>query len=209
MREKLRRGLVIVVIEVIALLALLVLATLWMANPSGPYEPYTYGGGVVLAFIELYRRHEGGYIKTEGVNRTPAERVRHHEAMRSLFTRHIAQHKAQNLRKDVILRHVNRPDKYPNGGEGTGISPWFKVGLLATYHMGIKVGLGWTALEKVEGGFRRIDRLDGVQDEVNAMLIGEIPYDSIEAMNPDGDEYYYLPHIFCHFAHDKQPYKRL
>ena len=41
------------------------------------------------------------------------------------------------------------------------------------------------------------------------MLTGEIPYDFIESMNVRGDEYYYLPHIFCHFAHRGEPYKRL
>lgn len=41
------------------------------------------------------------------------------------------------------------------------------------------------------------------------MLTGEIPYDFVKTMNVDGDEYYYLPHIFCHFAHKGEPYERL
>jgi hypothetical protein len=28
-------------------------------------------------------------------------------------------------------------------------------------------------------------------------------------MNASGDEYYYLPHIFCHFANRGEPYARL
>lgn len=41
------------------------------------------------------------------------------------------------------------------------------------------------------------------------MLMGEIQYDFIESMNVRGDEYYYLPHIYCHFAHHCEPYQRL
>ena len=99
--------------------------------------------------------------------------------------------------------------RYPNTEPGPGISPWFKVGLIDTYHMGIKVGLGWHGLVKCEGGLRKANYKSGERDEVTAMLTGEIPYDYIETMNPSGDEYYYFPHIFCHFANRGEPYARL
>ena len=44
---------------------------------------------------------------------------------------------------------------------------------------------------------------------VTAYLIGYIPYESIVAVNRDGDEYYGHPHIFCHFEYSGQPYERL
>lgn len=200
---------VIVAIELGALLALLVLAALWTSDPSGPYEPFTYATGLVFLFTEAARRYEGNLFRVEGVNRTPSERVKHHEALRSLFEEHIAEHKAKELRKDVIIRHVNRLDAYPNAESKPGISPWFKVGLIDTYHMGIKVGLGWEGLVECEGRLRKADYKSGESGSVTAMLTGEIPYDFIETMNSTGDEYYYLPHIFCHFANHGEPYARL
>lgn len=200
---------VIVAIELGAFLALLVLAAFWISEPAGPWEPFTYATGLIFVATEAVRRYEGKLFRVEGVERTPSERVKHHEALRVLFEEHIAEHRAKKLRKDVILRHVNRLDSYPNVEPGPGVSPWFKVGLLETYHMGIKVGLGWHGLMVCDGGFRRVDYEADEHGDVKAMLTGEIPYDYIEAMNPNGDEYYYLPHIFCHFANLGEPYARL
>ncbi|MDO8699177.1 MAG: hypothetical protein Q7J75_01925 [Rhodoferax sp.] len=200
---------IIVAIELGAFLALLVLAALWTSDPSGPYEPFTYATGLVFVATEAVRRYEGKLFRVEGVERTPSERVKHHEVLRIQFEEHIAEHKAKNLRKDVILRHVNRIDSYPNAEPGPGISPWFKVGLIDTYHMGIKIGLGWHGLKECDGGLRKADYKSGEKGDVTAMLTGEIPYDYIETMNPRGDEYYYIPHIFCHFANRGEPYARL
>ncbi len=58
-------------------------------------------------------------------------------------------------------------------------------------------------------GYRRVDYKQQETGELTAMLTGEIPYDYIESMNVRGDEYYYLPHIFCHFANRGEPYERL
>lgn len=200
---------IIVAIELGALLAMVVLAVLWTCDPSGPYEPFTYATGLVFLATEGVRQYEGKLFRVEGVERTPSERVKHHEALRVMFEEHIAEHRAKKLRKDVILRHVNRLDSYPNAEPGPGISPWFKVGLIDTYHMGIKVGLGWHGLVECEGGFRKANYKSGEKGEITAMLTGEIPYDYIETMNPKGDEYYYLPHIFSHFANRGEPYARL
>ena len=42
----------------------------------------------------------------------------------------------------MIVRDVDRVDDYPDGDtKGKGISAWFKVELLGTYHRGIEVGL--------------------------------------------------------------------
>lgn len=199
----------IVAIEGGAFLASLVLAALWMQNPSGPFEPFLVGTSLLFIATEAFRRYEGRLFRTEGVERTPVERVRHHDALRTKFKEEIDRCRAENLRKDVILRHVNRLDDYPNVKEGPGISPWFKVGLLDTYHLGIKVGLGLHGLIETTDGYRRADYKRNEKGELTAMLTGEIPYDYIESMNERGDEFYYLPHIFCHFANRGEPYERL
>lgn len=200
---------VIAVLELTAFLASVVLAMLWMRTPSGPYEPYFAATALLFLVTEAFRRYEGKLFRTEGVERTPAERVRHHDDLRERFKEEIARCRAQNLRKDVIIRHVNRMDDYPNADTARGISPWFKAGLLDTYHAGIIVGLGWEGLIKVEGSWRKPNYQAGEKGDLTVMLVGEIPYDFIESMNVDGDEYYYLPHIFCHFANRGEPYQRL
>jgi hypothetical protein len=199
----------IVAAEIAAFLASLVLAALWMSEPSGPYEPYLVAAGLIFVVTEAIRRYEGRLFLVEGVERTPSERVRHHEGLRVQFEEHIAEHRARKLRKGVIIRHVNRLDSYPNVEERAGISPWFKLGLLDTYHLGVKVGLGWYGLKEGPNGLRRVDYKSKEDSDLTAMLIGEIPYGYIESMNPRGDEYYYLPHIFCHFANRGEPYARL
>lgn len=200
---------VVVAIELLAGLATVVLVALWLREPNGPYEPYLAAAGVAFAATEIYRRYEGRLFSTEGVERTPSERVRHHEALRVQFREENDRCRAESLRKDVIIRHVNRLDDYPNVKERPGISPWFKVGLLDTYHKGIVVGLGWHGMIDTPKGSLLADYATGEQSEFNAMLTGEIPYDFIESMNVRGDEYYYLPHIFCHFANRGEPYERL
>ena len=200
---------VIVAVEGGAFLAFLVLAALWMQNPQGPFEPYLVGTSLLFLATEIFRRYEGRLFKTEGVERTPSERVRHHDALRAQFKEEIDRCRAEDLRKDVIIRHVNRLDDYPNVKERPGISPWFKVGLLDTYHLGTKVGLGWHGLIETPSGYLRADYKRDETGNVTAMLTGEIAYDYIESMNERGDEYYYLPHIFCHFANHGEPYERL
>ena len=204
-----KRVLTIVAIEAIAFGMSVVLGTLWIMNPSGSYEPFIVVTGLLFVSTEAYRRYEGRLFRTEGVLRTPSERVRHHDSLRQQFEDEIHRCRREKLRKDVIIRHVNRIDDYPNLQETKGISPWFKVGLLDTYYKGIKVGLGWEGLLESPQGLRKADYKAGERGELNAMLTGEIPYDFIETMNVDGDEYYYLPHIFCHFAHKGEPYERL
>lgn len=115
----------------------------------------------------------------------------------------------QKYRSDVIIRDVKRLDEYyPEAEESKKISSWFRVGILDTYHRGILVGLCVTRLIETTEGIRHPK-----QDEneyFTAFLIGKIPFDSIENVNWEGDEYYNYPHIFCHFEHkNKEPYEEI
>jgi hypothetical protein len=42
---------------------------------------------------------------------------------------------------------------------------------------------------------------------LKVILAGKIPYESIEHVDSDGDEYYYYPHIYCHFENKGEPYE--
>jgi uncharacterized protein YxeA len=204
------RKVLIIITELVAFTASVALGIIWTANPSGSYEPFIVVTGLAFVATELYRRYEGRLFKTEGRFRTPSERVHHHETLRKQFEEEIYRCRGKELRKDVIIRHVNRIDDYPNINEKKkGISPWFRVGLLGAYHKGIKVGLRWGTLTEGECGLRFTNYRAGEAGSVKVILMGEIPYDFIETMNVDGDEYYYFPHIYCHFARNGEPYERL
>jgi hypothetical protein len=118
----------------------------------------------------------------------------------------------KKIGRDVIIRDVKRVDKYPRLDEKEkGISPWFRVGLVGTYHRGILALLDWSTLTRTATGeWRYRSRKDGEEGDIKVALIGYIPYENIEHVDWDGDEYNYKPIIFCHFDAKKgQPYEEI
>jgi hypothetical protein len=112
---------------------------------------------------------------------------------------------------DVIIRDVRRVDEYPDTTKGRGISPWYKCGLMGTYHKGILLGLSWEMLTS-EGAnsWRYTNHQAGESGDLKVILIGYVPYENIEAINWNGDEYYGEPHFYCHFdAKRGEPYEKL
>jgi hypothetical protein len=206
----LKRTTLLAVIEALAFASSVVLGILWARAPSGPYEPFLVIAGLAFGATELFRRYEGKFFRTESKSFTPAELVQHREQLRKILEEEIYRCRREKLRKDVIIRHVNRVDSYPNVDENAkGISPWFRVGLLDTYHKGIKVGLRFGTLTQCAEGYRYTNYKAGEKGDMKICLIGEIPYEYIEAVNIDGDEYYSFPHIYCHYANKGEPYERL
>ena len=114
---------------------------------------------------------------------------------------------------EVIIRNVKRNDLYPEIEEKKkSISSWFRVGLLGTYHRGIQVGLGIEGLkyEKKYKAWRYTDYKNKEEGNLNAYLVGLIPFENIVNIDWDGDEYYSCPHIYCHFlSKRKEPYEEL
>ncbi len=145
----------------------------------------------------------------------PEEKIAKRQKWKPLFEQHIRDHFAKNLRSDAIIRDVKRVDEYPDIKEKEkGISAWFRVGLVGTYHRGILVAFHWNNLVEVgEGEFRFIDYdADDQETKDNALKvlqIGMIPFENIEDVDFEGDEYYRYPHIYCHFANKGQPYERV
>jgi hypothetical protein len=127
------------------------------------------------------------------------------------FEREIAERRKWGWNEDVIIRDVKRLQQYPDIAEkGKGISAWFKVGLMGTYHAGILAGLSWERIAELPNGGWRICDYATKEPGIKVILIGEIPYERIEGVDWSGDEYYGEPHIFCHFDGPKgQPYERL
>ncbi len=50
----------------------------------------------------------------------------------------------------------------------------------------------------------------GEKGDLKVLLMGRIPFEDIEFLDPNGDEYYGFPHIYCHFdAKKREPYEKL
>lgn len=113
-----------------------------------------------------------------------------------------------SLRDDVIIRDIKRFDLYPEGLDGPGISPWFRLGMLDLYHNGVMFGLRISALiyEETERSWRKAA---GDEDAVNAYLVGYIPFRNIVSIDFEGDEYYSYPHFICNFSDKGMPYEYL
>lgn len=153
------------------------------------------------------------YRSSKSRKQTPKERLELQERWKPAFKDLLAQNFRQKLRSDVVIRDIARMDGYPDTeDQGRGISPWFRVSLIGTYHQGILVGLRWTSLVKTpEGGFRLRDTINAdpeAQNAFNALLVGKIPYSGIEGLDIEGDEIYGFPHVYCKFA-KSGPYEAL
>ena len=143
--------------------------------------------------------------------KSAAERIQHREKLRKEFEKKLFEmRKAKKSVLDIIIRDIDRVDGYPNIDEKeSGISAWFQSNLLETYTRGVRVLLKIGMLTQCENGFRYTDYNNSEKGDVKALLIGEISYDSIVAINWEGDEYYYSPNIYCYFNYDSEPYERL
>lgn len=198
---------ILIAIEIIGVIGFVVFGILWLLNPDGNWEPpfaICTGMGLITALARRYYKS-----KPQGRFESNAERIRHREKLRQVFEAEIHNCRAKKLRQDVIVRHIERVDNYPETSDEEGISPWFRIWLLDTYTRGIVLGLQRGGLIKCEKGYRFADWVNGEKADVSACLIGDIPYDSIVEVNMDGDPYYHFPHIYCHFDFNGEPYERL
>jgi len=134
--------------------------------------------------------------------------VRLRQKWKSEFEHKILEARVTGAGRDVIIRDVKRMDSYPDGANKT----WYKAGLVSTYHRGIQVRLGIGKLTKDPKSrkWRYTNYQVGESGEFKVSLIGFIPFENIEAVDWDGDEYNYKPHIYCHFTEKSGvPYERI
>lgn len=145
----------------------------------------------------------------------PQKKIEQRQKWKPKFEEHIRDYFIKKLRSDVIIRDVKRVDQYPNTKENEkGISSWFRLGLVGTYHRGILVAFQWSKLVEVGNGeFRFLDYDNDSKktkdDALKVLQIGMIPFEHIEAVDFEGDEYYSYPHIYCNFANKGEPYERI
>jgi hypothetical protein len=140
---------------------------------------------------------------------TPSQVIELRSKWKPQFEKYLWETYSKKLRTDVIIRDMKRLDKYPDVDENEkGISPWFRLGLVATYHRGIMVGHSWGSLMKDgDNGWRYTNYSAGERGDIKVMLVSSIPYENIEQVDWDGDEYYHYPHIYCWFNNKKAPFE--
>jgi hypothetical protein len=124
-----------------------------------------------------------------------------------LFEKHVWETHRDELTSEIIVRDMRRIDNYPELKKTSGISPWFRAGLVGTYHRGIYAGLSWGTLTKHHEHWRYTNRTAGEKGDIKVLLIGSIPYESIDNVDWNGDEYYSDPHVYCFFAFKKELYE--
>lgn len=141
----------------------------------------------------------------------PELKIERRDRWKTKFEDEVRTNFHKKLRTDVIIRDVARYDQYPNASKRKrGISPWFRLALLDTYHDGILVWLQWDMLIQTgPDAFRNANWATEESEGLKVALAGKIPFYLIESVDFDGDDYYYYPHIFCHFAIKKMPYESL
>jgi hypothetical protein len=194
-------------IEVVGFFGSVLFGVLWYLNPGGNWDPLFALCGLTSLCVELVRRLWGKsrYLRFP----SNGAKIQHREAMRKVFQEEIYRCRAEKLREDVIVRNVDRLDSYPNIDEKErGISPWFRVGLVDTYERGIVLCLGIGGLKECEGGYRYVDHANEEKSDRTALLMADVPYESIEAVNMEGDNFYNYPHIYCYFDFAGEPYER-
>lgn len=148
-------------------------------------------------------------IFTFFAKQSPQEILERREKWKPLFDDRIHICFSEKLREDVIIRDISRLNDYPETDDRPGISPWFRAGLIGQYHNGILIGLSWHGLKQTADGksWRFTDYTKQEEPEIQAALVGKIPYANIASVEWRGDEYYSYPHIFCSFrSRGKQPY---
>jgi hypothetical protein len=141
---------------------------------------------------------------------TPSEVVALRQKWKPVFDEKIWEAHKNGHGIDVYIRDIKRIENYPDAKEtAKGISPWFRAGLMGTYHRGILVGLRRTVLTKHGKSWRFTNYAAGERGDLKVILLGNIRYEDIDNINWDGDEYLELPHIYCFFTNKGEPYEHL
>jgi hypothetical protein len=148
------------------------------------------------------------YIRGRRRLLTPSQIIALRQKWKPQFESEIWKNHKEKLRCDVIIRDLKRIDSYPDLEGTKGISPWFRAGLVGTYHRGILIALRWGTLTRHDGGAWRYTNYEaGEKGDIKGLLIGAIRYEDVEEVDWEGDQYYGYPHIYCFFSHEKEPYE--
>ena len=178
----------------------------WLLSSGGAWDATLSAIGLAVALVPFGRKYQRRAPPARFSS--PNERAAHCERMRELLQNRIYDQRAQKLRGDVIIKDVTRQTEYPYEGHlEKGISAWFRLGLVETYHRGIVVAHHYGCLKKEADGYRFRDWVNDEEGDIKVLQVSNIPFDVIASVNLEGDEFYGYPHIVCHFDFAGEPYE--
>lgn len=138
--------------------------------------------------------------------------LKRREEFKKEFENKLPQKNKYGVRCEAIIRDIKRMDSYPDIETAKkGISPWFKVEIKGLYHKGVEAFISMPKyIKQDENSKWQFTNHEDKDEKVLAYPVGRIPFDLIEYINWDGDEYYPFPHIYCRFKSFKgQPYESI
>ena len=138
--------------------------------------------------------------------------LKRREEFKKEFEQNLPPKNTYGVHTEAIIRDISRMDSYPDIQQARkGISPWFKVEIKGLYHKGVEAFIsGYQYIKKDKNGKWQFTEHDDKDTKVLAYPVGRIPFDLIEYINWDGDEYYPFPHIYCKFkSFKRQPYESI
>jgi hypothetical protein len=91
-------------------------------------------GGIVASYWPF---------KLKAPRLTPEQKISARDKWRPIFEKFFWDNAQRDFGTDAIIHDVARVDTYPDIHGGKGISPWFRCGLMGTYHRGVLLGLQW------------------------------------------------------------------
>ncbi len=169
----------------------------------------------VLAFVSATSAFVHRAIESKNAKlQSRRSRLERNERWRKEFSDYHQRIHAKGLDNAIIIRDFGRIEEYPKAKTDKGISPSFKVWLAGTYHNGIMVSFGMmeiTYIKAVEDSTNWYYCDDKDHEGKKVHLLGKIPYDRIEEVNWQGDEWNnYDPQVFCRFdSKSKEPYDEI
>ena len=138
--------------------------------------------------------------------------LKRREEFRKEFENNLPRKNEYGVHCDAIIRDIKRMDSYPDIDTAKkGVSPWFKVEVKGLYHNGVEVFISMPKyIKRDKSDNWQFTNHNDTEEKVLAYPVGRIPFDLIEYINWDGDEYYPFLHIYCRFkAFKGQPYESI
>src|ERR1044072_264186 len=137
-------------------------------------------------------------------------KVRHRLAIKQQMAEDFAPMLRGEVEAEVLIRDADRqPDGWPDADQKLRLrmlSPWFKVGVMHPYSNGMKAVLRLDQVFIEGDGARSQTKRDKGDGEL-VRVVGHIPYDTIVAIDRDGDANFSAPHVYCHFDFAPEPYE--
>ena len=151
---------------------------------------------LVSPFINIIKWILGKFKKPE-----PLSVIKRRAKLNSEFRYNISDKNEHGSLNRVIIRDLRRMDEYPDfETKKKGTSPYFTVELKDIYHRGIEVFVSKPKYIKQNDDSKWEFTKDGYKGKkILAWPIARIPFDLIDYVNWDGDEYHNYPIVFCRF----------